>query len=152
MVIILDDLHWSDGPSLLLLEFIAHQLTETKLMVLGTYRAALSSIASSLDLMGDPSNHECREKIVELAMKLRDRTVLIRACIVTGLSAFTRADLNRAQELWTRAASLLSSKVVDLAKASEFGLVLLEKRVRESLDRISNYGKRKKLPDGLSPR
>ena len=32
MVIVLDDLHWADGSSLLLVEFIAHRLAEMKLL------------------------------------------------------------------------------------------------------------------------
>ncbi len=38
LVVVLDDLHWADGPSLLLLEFFAHQLVETRMLVVGTYR------------------------------------------------------------------------------------------------------------------
>lgn len=34
----LDDLHWADGPSLLMVEFLAHRLGETKVLVVGTYR------------------------------------------------------------------------------------------------------------------
>ena len=36
LMIVLDDLHWSDGPSLLLLEFLAHELRESRLLILGT--------------------------------------------------------------------------------------------------------------------
>src|SRR4029453_1173984 len=38
LVIVLDDVHWADGPSLKLLEFIAADLTDTRLLVVGTYR------------------------------------------------------------------------------------------------------------------
>ena len=38
LVIIIDDLHWSDEPSLKLLEFLAHELEESRLLVVGTYR------------------------------------------------------------------------------------------------------------------
>ena len=38
VVIVLDDLHAADEPSLLLLEFLAQQLTETRVLMLGTYR------------------------------------------------------------------------------------------------------------------
>ena len=37
-MIVLDDLHWADAPSLLLLEFLARRLTDSKLLVVGTYR------------------------------------------------------------------------------------------------------------------
>ena len=38
IVLILDDLHWADKPSLLLLQFLARELRGARLMVLGTYR------------------------------------------------------------------------------------------------------------------
>ena len=38
VVLILDDLHWADKPSLLLLQFLARELRGARLMVLATYR------------------------------------------------------------------------------------------------------------------
>jgi len=38
LLIVLDDLHWADEPSLLLLRFVARRLAGTGLLVLGTYR------------------------------------------------------------------------------------------------------------------
>ncbi|MFQ6026504.1 MAG: AAA family ATPase, partial [Dehalococcoidia bacterium] len=38
LLLILDDLHWADLPSLLLLQFLTHRLESSQLMVLGTYR------------------------------------------------------------------------------------------------------------------
>jgi predicted ATPase len=38
LVFILDDLHWADLPSLLLLEFLARDLESSRLLVVGTYR------------------------------------------------------------------------------------------------------------------
>jgi eukaryotic-like serine/threonine-protein kinase len=38
MLIVLDDLHWADKPSLLLLQFLSRELRETRLLVVGTYR------------------------------------------------------------------------------------------------------------------
>ena len=38
LLLILDDLHWADKPSLLLLEFLARQMVESRLLVVGTYR------------------------------------------------------------------------------------------------------------------
>ena len=40
MMLVLEDLHWADKPSLLLLEFLARQLGESRFLVLGTYRDA----------------------------------------------------------------------------------------------------------------
>ena len=38
LVLVLDDLHWGDKPSLLLLEFVARELAGSRILVLGTYR------------------------------------------------------------------------------------------------------------------
>jgi class 3 adenylate cyclase len=38
LIIVLDDLHWADEPSLLLLKFVARQLGDSGLLIVGTYR------------------------------------------------------------------------------------------------------------------
>ena len=38
LVIVLDDLHWSDRPTLTFLEFIARELSQSRVLVVGTYR------------------------------------------------------------------------------------------------------------------
>jgi len=38
ILLVLDDLHWADTPSLLLLQFLARELTDTRVLVVGTYR------------------------------------------------------------------------------------------------------------------
>ncbi|MCH8225705.1 MAG: protein kinase [Chloroflexi bacterium] len=38
LVLVLDDLHWADHPSLLLLEFVARELSGSRLLLIGTYR------------------------------------------------------------------------------------------------------------------
>ena len=37
-MLVLDDLHWADNPSLLLLQFLAREMGESRLLVVGTYR------------------------------------------------------------------------------------------------------------------
>jgi predicted ATPase/class 3 adenylate cyclase len=39
LLIVLDDLHWADKPSLLLLRFIAGEVRESRILILGTYRS-----------------------------------------------------------------------------------------------------------------
>ncbi len=38
LVLILDDLHWADTPSLLLLQFLAREVAAMRVVVVGTYR------------------------------------------------------------------------------------------------------------------
>src|SRR5581483_9028849 len=40
LVLVLDDLHWADAPSLLLLSFLAREALGARILVLGTYRDA----------------------------------------------------------------------------------------------------------------
>jgi DNA-binding winged helix-turn-helix (wHTH) protein/tetratricopeptide (TPR) repeat protein len=48
VVIVLDDLHWADPASLLLLQFVARELGAARLLVLGTYRDVRRSAAHPL--------------------------------------------------------------------------------------------------------
>ncbi|MCH7714070.1 MAG: protein kinase, partial [Chloroflexi bacterium] len=38
LVLVLDDLHWADHPSLHLLEFVARELSNARVLIIGTYR------------------------------------------------------------------------------------------------------------------
>ena len=38
LVLVMDDLHWADEGSLRLLEFVAHELSGARLLLIGTYR------------------------------------------------------------------------------------------------------------------
>jgi predicted ATPase len=38
LVLVLDDLHWADQPSLALLQFVARELSGARLLIIGTYR------------------------------------------------------------------------------------------------------------------
>ena len=48
MVLVLDDLHWADRSSLLLLEFLAREMGESRLLVVGTSRDVEASPRSML--------------------------------------------------------------------------------------------------------
>ncbi len=48
LLLVLDNLHWADRPSLLLLEFLAREMADARLLVLGTYRE--SEISAGHDL------------------------------------------------------------------------------------------------------
>jgi DNA-binding CsgD family transcriptional regulator len=48
LVVVLDDIHWADEPSLLLLRYVAHNLTRARLLVLATYRRTEPGSAGEL--------------------------------------------------------------------------------------------------------
>jgi DNA-binding CsgD family transcriptional regulator len=54
LVCVLDNLHWADKPSLLLLEFLAQELGTSRILVLGTYRdTELSRQHPLVDTLGE---------------------------------------------------------------------------------------------------
>src|SRR5262249_56174981 len=54
LVVVLDDLHWADNESLLLLAFVARELRDQRLLVLGTYRETeLRQAAAAGRMLGD---------------------------------------------------------------------------------------------------
>jgi tetratricopeptide (TPR) repeat protein len=59
VVLVIDDLHWADAGSWLLLEFVAREIGGLRLLVLGTYRAS--------DLAGRPEIAGVRSAVLRLA-------------------------------------------------------------------------------------
>lgn len=59
LVVVLDDLHWADTPSVLLLQFIAQHLRSVPLLILGTYRHAEVGPGQPLaDVLGELARNE----------------------------------------------------------------------------------------------
>jgi predicted ATPase/DNA-binding CsgD family transcriptional regulator len=64
ILIVLDDLHWADGPSLRFLEYIAHELTDTRLLIVGTYRSLKLSWTNSLQsTLGELTRERLFERV-----------------------------------------------------------------------------------------
>ncbi len=80
LMVILDNLHWADKPSLLLLEFLAQEFADSRLLVVGTYR--------DVDLS---RQHPLAEALGELTRERLFQRVLLR-----GL---TRQDVGRFVEV-----------------------------------------------------
>jgi class 3 adenylate cyclase len=80
LALIVDDLHWADKPSLLLLQFLARELESSRLLLLGTYR--------DMEL---GRQHPLEQTLAELARSQLSERVLLR-----GL---TREDVARFIEL-----------------------------------------------------
>ncbi len=77
MVIVLDDLHWADEPSLLLLRFVARRLAETGLLLIGTYR--------DVEL---GRHHPLADTLVELAGIEGSRRVSLRGLDADGIADY----------------------------------------------------------------
>jgi len=80
LVIVLDNLHWADKSSLLLLEFLAQELGESPLLVVGTYRY--------VDLS---RQHPLFETLGELAREGRFQRVLLRGLGQEDVGRFIEA-------------------------------------------------------------
>ena len=80
LVLLLDDLHWADAPSLLLLEFMARELSGARILVVGTYRDVELS-----------RKHPLSAVLAELA-----RESLVERILLRGL---TRPDVARFIEM-----------------------------------------------------
>jgi class 3 adenylate cyclase/tetratricopeptide (TPR) repeat protein len=73
IVLVLDDLHWADKPSLLLLQFLARELRGARLMVLGNYRdVELRREHPLADTLGELTREQLSERILLRGLTERD--------------------------------------------------------------------------------
>ncbi|MCI0859064.1 MAG: protein kinase [Chloroflexi bacterium] len=77
LVLVLDDLQWADKPSLLLLEFLARELANARILVVGTYR--------DVDLS---RQHPLAETLGQLAREQRLQRVLLRGLTQQDVARF----------------------------------------------------------------
>ena len=66
-MLIVDDLHWADIPSLLLLQFVAREVREARVLVLGTYRD-----------LGLPRGHALLQALGEIVRVPGSQTLSLR--------------------------------------------------------------------------
>ncbi len=84
LVLVLDDLHWADKPSLLLLQFVARQMREARLLVIGAYR--------DVELR---RSHPLAEVLGELAREPHHRRIALRGLAVDDVARFVAASAGR---------------------------------------------------------
>jgi eukaryotic-like serine/threonine-protein kinase len=77
LVIILDDLHWADEPSLLMLRFIARQIADSGLVLVGTYR--------DVEL---GRHHPLAETLSDLATIEHSRRIALRGLDTEGIARY----------------------------------------------------------------
>jgi len=64
LLLVLDDLHWADVPSLLLLKFVARELRGMQLLMLGTYRDVNGSQTHTLDELAGELGGSCHRMVL----------------------------------------------------------------------------------------
>jgi hypothetical protein len=73
LVLVLDDLHWADRASLLLLQFLARELRGARLLVIGTYRDIELGRRHPITLtLGELAHEQLAERIVLRGLSERD--------------------------------------------------------------------------------
>ncbi|NQW15976.1 MAG: protein kinase [Chloroflexi bacterium] len=85
IILILDDLHWADKPSLLLLEFVVRELASSRILVLGTYRDMELNRRHPLSMtLGDLTRERLFERVILRGLTREDiaRFIEIAAGIV----------------------------------------------------------------------
>ena len=73
LVLMLEDLHWSDKPSLMLLEFVARELANSKIMVIGNYRDMELNRRHPLSItLGDLTRERLFERVLLRGLQKHD--------------------------------------------------------------------------------
>jgi serine/threonine protein kinase/class 3 adenylate cyclase len=84
LVIVLDDLHWADKPSLLLLQFVARELRGRRILVVGTFR--------DTDLV---RTHPLSETLAELNRDPGFERIVLRGLTRDEVLSYIRASANQ---------------------------------------------------------
>ena len=81
IVLLLDDLHWADAPSLRLLQHLSRRLADSRLLVIGTYR--------DVELT---RRHPLAEALVELRRDQSFQQIVLRGPVAVGGAGLPRGD------------------------------------------------------------
>ncbi len=72
-VLVLDDLHWADQPSLLLLQFVARELGNSRLLLVGTYRdVELSRQHPLVETLGELTRERLFQRVLLRGLSQQD--------------------------------------------------------------------------------
>lgn len=96
LLIVLDDLHWADTQALVFLEFIAHELKGSRLLIAGTYRdVELRRTHRLQKTLGDLRRERLFERVLLRGLSEEDVARFIE--LVSG----TRSDMDLAGAVYT---------------------------------------------------
>jgi tetratricopeptide (TPR) repeat protein len=151
LVIVLDDLHWSDGPSLAFLEFMARELGQSRVLLICTYRDMELNRRHPLTVtLGDLARERLYERVLLQGLSEQDVARFIE--IAAGRTP--PAELSATVHRHTEGNPLFVTEVVrELVQSGELSdqrvsststwSVLIPEGVREvigrRLDRLSDH-------------
>ena len=145
LVLILDDLHWADKPSLMMLEFVARELSGARLLLVGTYRdVELSRRHPLAQTLGELTRQRLFQRVIlrGLAQEDVDRFIEVTSGLTPppGLVAAVYAQ--------TEGNPLFVTEVVRLL-VQEGELTTEAARNRESLRPGSGQAWTVRIPEGV---
>ncbi len=140
LVVILDNLHWADKPSLMLLEFLAPELVDGRLLVIGTYRDVdLSRQHPLAETLGELNRERLFERVLLRGLTEEDTRNFIE--IVSGVTP--AAGLVRTVHTQTEGNPWFLTEVVRLL-AQEGELA-----AQSTGDRSASGGWEVRIPEGV---
>ena len=99
LLILLDDLHWADAPSLRLMEFLAPEIADDRILLVGTYRATELSRQHPLsDTLGGLARASHVARISLTGLSAEEVSELIAAAAGTAPPAWVARTLHRQTE------------------------------------------------------
>jgi tetratricopeptide (TPR) repeat protein len=114
ILLVLDDLHWADTPSLLLLQFLARQMRDARVLVIGTYRDVdLRRQHPLAAMLGELAREACYERLA-LRGLARDE---VRSFIMTTTGRDAAPSLVRAVHEMTDGNPFFVGEIVRLLAA-----------------------------------
>jgi len=111
MVLVLEDLHWADTPSLLLLEFLSAELLEAPLLVVGTYRdVELTPSHPFSHSLGELARHQFFRELLLQGLPSQD----VQQFIAAAAGVEPPQGLVKTVYLTTEGNPLFMTQIVDL--------------------------------------
>ena len=99
LLLILDDVHCADTPSLKLLEFLAKEIGSSRLLLVATYRAYdISQNQPLTDVLGEMGRHARLQRIVLSGMSAQESEELTRTVLGSALSRQLAAKIHERTE------------------------------------------------------
>jgi len=115
LVVVLDNLHWCDKPSLLFLEMLAHEVAHSRLLVVGTYRDMELSRSHPLsDTLGALGNDGLLDRIRLRGFDLEEVAEFVVQATDVDVSAPAACDLIEVVHNHTEGNPFFVSEVVRL--------------------------------------
>ena len=144
LVLILDDLHWADHSSLLLLQFVAREMHDARLLILGTYRDADFGRSHPLtQTLGDLARVAMCQRISLRGLKTVDVRHFIEATTGVRPADTLVAAVHRRTDgnpfFVTEIVRLLAAEHAGEPQASTASAVRIPQTVREAIARRLNY-------------